>query len=140
MSDESDPVSSALAGVGLDRTTPIEYQWFLCKYVPDAMRNEPRNVGALVRSAKTTSHPELRFLEEPHFLRAQHEAEFKGFVEYWTKVWDTQGQKAFHWLTRPSKHSPSFRWEHAGSRVARGLVFDELFEILVKPDYVRGMK
>ncbi len=127
---DADPVGSALVH-GL---VPIEHQWFIAKYTPDHMRNEPRNVGAIARSAKTTVRPELRFLDAPTFLRPQHEDEYKGFVEYWTKVWDTQGTKAFHWLTKPSKHSPSFRWEHAGSRIARALIFDELFKVLVEPE------
>lgn len=113
---------------------PIEHQWFICKYTPDAMRNEPRNVGAVVRRASDKMRPELRFIEAPSFLRAEHEAEYKGFVEYWTKVWDHHGQTAFHWLTKQSKHSPNFRWEFSGRRMANVLVFDELFKLLVEPE------
>lgn len=112
-----------------------EHIWYLAKYTPDPMRNEPRNVGAVVRRATDKTTPEIRFLEAPDFIREEHAAEFKGFVEYWTKVWDTQGQKAFHWLTKQSKHSPHFRWEFSGQRIATALVFDELFKFLVDPSH-----
>jgi hypothetical protein len=111
-----------------------EHVWWLCKYVPDPTRNEPRIVGAMVRRASDMLGPELRFLESPSFLLPEHADQYKGFTEYWTKVWGSHGQKAFHWLTKQSSHSPNFRWEFAGSRIATSLVFDELFRLLVEPE------
>lgn len=114
-------------------TTPIEHQWFLARYTADDLRGETRNVAVLLRTANEPL-PRLRFLDPPPFLRKEHEVEWKGWKDYWEKVWAEHGAKAFYWLTKRSERSPHFFWELAGSRIAAAVDFEAMFEVLVAPE------
>lgn len=113
---------------------PVEHQWYLARYVADDLRGETRNVGVILRAANIDV-PKIRLLDPPTFLRPEHVEEWKGWASYWRKVWvEHGGAKPFYWITKPSKHSPHFFWQMAGSRVCTTVDFDQMFELLVKPE------
>jgi hypothetical protein len=56
-------------------------------------------------------------------------------MRYWNGVWDEKGGAApFHWLTKLSSKSPHFYWQLAGSRIVSVVDFEQMFELLVKPE------
>ena len=115
-------------------TTPVEHQWFLARYVADDLRGETRNVGVILRAANDKIPvPRVRLLDPVPFLRPEHLEEWKGWAAHWGPTGSTWRDHGF-WLTKPSKHSPHFFWQMAGSRVCSIVDFDEMFNLLVKPE------
>jgi|GEM_PF-6739883 len=116
-------------------TTPIEHQWFLAKYVADDLRGETRNVAVILRTA-SAPRPLVKFLDPPPFLRPEHSMEWRGWVTYWTEVWEKHGgTKPFYWIAKRTEHSPHFFWELAGSRIVASVDFEAMFELLVSPEH-----
>jgi len=115
-------------------TTPVEHQWFLGRYIADDMRGETRNVGVILRIANAPM-PRIKFLDPPLFLRPEHVEEWKAWKSHWEKTWDEHGgAKPFYWLCKPTKHSPHFFWQMAGSRIVPAVNFEEMYNALVKPE------
>lgn len=118
-------------------TTPVEHQWFLARYVADDLRGETRNVGVILRAANLTM-PKIRLLDPVPFLREEHREEWKSWGAYWGeggRAWTEHGgQKPFYWLTKPSERNPHLRWELAGARMVTVVDFEQMFELLVKPE------
>lgn len=118
---------------------PVEHQWFLARYIADDLRGETRNVGVIVRAANDKLPvPRVRLLDPIPFLRPEHAEEWKGWAAYWGpagRAWlEHGGQKPFYWLTKPSNRSPHFRWDLAGARMVTAVDFEQMFELLVKPE------
>lgn len=109
-----------------------EVQWFIGRYTPDHMRGEFRNVGIIVRKPDP-GPPFVRFMDPPAFLRPEHAEEYKGWVAYWTAVWDKHHTQAFHWLIRRSDKSPHLHFDLGGSRMTASVDCTAMFEELVMP-------
>lgn len=113
---------------------PVEHQWFLAKYIADDLRCETRNVGVILRVANV-DRPKVRLLDPVPFLRPEHAEEWRSWMRYWNGVWDEKGGAApFHWLTKFSTRNPHFHWQLAGSRMVSAVDFEQMFELLVKPE------
>lgn len=115
-------------------TAPIEHQWFLARYVRDDLRGETRNVGVILRVANALT-PKVRFLDPVPFLLPDHAEEWAGWKTYWETAWEKHGgAKPFYWLCKRTPKSPHLFWELAGSRMATLVDFDQMFDLLVKPE------
>ncbi len=119
---------------------PREVQWYLCKYIPDLERNEPRNVGVIVRPA---DGPVVwRFMDDGHFgnlgrpttspteeLEPGRLEAFREQRAKWIGTLEKYREKYLSWITKRSKKMPHFYVELAGSRLVAGRFdLDAMFE------------
>lgn len=111
---------------------PREVQWYLAKYIPDLERNEPRNVGLIMRPAD--AEMTWRFLD-PRTVEALYKGAEDAYVAQtgkWTGILEKYGVKCLRWIGKRSKKNPRFYIEQAGGRIVAGrVVFDALYERLV---------
>lgn len=122
---------------------PREVQWYLCKYIPDLERNEPRNVGLIVRPADGPMT--WRFMTIGEFgnvgrpttapakeLAAGRMEAYREQIGKWTGILEKHGEKCLRWITKRSKKTPRFYIELAGGRIVAGRIdMDAFFERLV---------
>ena len=124
--------------VGSQDQPSREIIWYLAKVVPDVERNEPRNVGLILRLAEL-QELHYRFAEGMPFSGcdiAQLQA-YKRQVTWWTETMDKYGARCLFWITKPkdggSDTNTRFYLEKAGAAVRPGRVnFDALYKRLVE--------
>ena len=121
-------------------THPREVQWYLAKYIPDLERNEPQNIGLIVRPADSLMV--WRFIT-PDDLRKRPVSSAKGRAKgvgdvyeaqlaKWEGILEKYGETCLKWITKRSKKSPRFYIEPAGGRIVSGRIdMDAFFERLV---------
>jgi hypothetical protein len=113
-------------------THPREIQWFLCKFIPDPFRNEPRNIGLIYRPADGPL--KTRFLDPNHLPAwvAGDGARYRERTTKWLATIEKHGSKCLHWLPKRKNQEPYYI-EFAGARFVTGDAdFDAMFKELVE--------
>lgn len=112
---------------------PREVHWYLAKYVRDLERNEPVNVGVIIRPADGMLMVKFK---EPGTVSGLTKDAWPTYVESvakWTDTLNKHGEKCLRWITKRSKKSPRLYIEMAGGRLVGGRVdLDAMFDRLVE--------
>lgn len=105
--------------------------WFLAKVVPDLERNEPRNVGLVLRVAES-DRLTYRFVDQvvAGAFGVIDAVAYLEQIRAWIDAMEKHGAKSLYWL--PKRKSRSYYMELAGTVIKPGRVnFAALYERLV---------
>lgn len=110
----------------------MEIQIYLAKFVRDIRRNEPRNVGLIIRTADDQLFIKFLLEEEKTCLipKGLNIVEFSNEVLPWREQFDKYGIKALNWVGKRKKDSKYFI-EFSHGEMVQELDFDKLFYELV---------
>lgn len=105
--------------------------WYLAKAVPDVDRNEPRNIGLIVRLAESERLAYV-FITDPVVLAVRGIEDVQGCkaqVDEWIAAIEKYGATCLRWL--PNRKSKSYYIEMSGraikpGRVNVGALYDRL--------------
>lgn len=117
---------------GEESQGPREVLWYLAKAIPDLDRNEPKNIGLVVRLAESEKLA-YAFITDPVVLAARGVADVKGCMECvtaWIGTIERHGARCLYWL--PKRKHPSYYIELSGRAIKPGRVnIGALYERLV---------
>lgn len=116
--------------VGSPEQGPREVIWYLAKTVPNPARNEPVNIGIILRLAESE---ELTYRFDGPRDWARDPKVWSERVAKWTGILDKYGPECLRWLPNRKLGDP-FYVELAGRDIRPGRVdFDALYNELVAP-------
>lgn len=118
--------------IGDEAQGPREVLWYLAKAVPDVERNEPRNIGLVLRVAESERLAYV-FVTDPIAIAARGVEDVKGClaqVTEWITTIEKYGARCLSWL--PKRKSKLYYVELSGRAIKAGRVnVGALYERLV---------
>lgn len=119
--------------LGSASQSPREVVWYLAKFTRDLARDEPVNVGLVVRRAETDDLA-YRFLPElPPPARSVDVENYAKQTADWKGQMDRYQSRCLLWLPKRQPFPP-FRFVLAGRKVVGGRIdLDGMFRQLVEP-------
>jgi hypothetical protein len=110
-----------------------EIQIYLAKFLPDPRRNEPRNIGLVIRNASDEIYS--RFVlegEQTEAIPKQLEIhELSKVVDEWRGAIDKYNVKALQWIGKRKSAGQKFYLEFMGGELVQEYDPDKLYEELV---------